>query len=88
MSETQQRKVGAYVVENSPLHYLYVIGAIAAIGGLAIAIIAAFNISGYGGANPAAAAWATIGGGISSLGALALIGGAVAHAVNWQILNR
>jgi hypothetical protein len=33
-------------------------------------------------------AWQVIGNGLLGLGALALIGGAVAHAINWQILNR
>ncbi|MGJ4843913.1 hypothetical protein [Leifsonia sp. Le1] len=88
MSETQQSKVGAYVAENQPLHYLYILGTIGIIGGLAIAVIAAFNMSSYGGVNSAAVAWATIGGGVASLGTLAVIGGAVAHAINWQILNR
>lgn len=57
MSETQQRRVGAYVVENPALHYLYIIGAIGIVAGLVIAIVAAMNLSSYAGVNSGAAAF-------------------------------
>jgi hypothetical protein len=94
MSETQSRKVGAYVTKNTPLTMLYTIGALAIVGGAIIAIAASANAVSAGdlisgpSVSTVAMAWQVIGNGLVSLGALALIGGAVAHAINWQILNR
>jgi hypothetical protein len=88
MSETRSRYLGADVVRNEPLHYMYILGGMAAGIGLLIAIIASFNISGYDGVSGAAVAWQAIGGLIAGAGVLALIGAGVAHAINWQIVNR
>lgn len=35
-----------------------------------------------------AMAWQVVGNGLIGLGALSLIGGSIAHAINWHILNR
>ena len=88
MSETQSRKVGAYVSANPPLQYLYMVGGFATPIGALIAIIASFNLSSYDGVSSTATVFLVLGATVMTFGVLALIGGAVAHAVNWQILNR
>jgi hypothetical protein len=88
MSETQSKYLGADVVKNEPLQYMYILGGMAAGIGLLIAIIASFNMSSYNGVSGAALAWQAIGGLMAGAGVLALIGAGVAHAINWQIVNR
>jgi hypothetical protein len=94
MRETRTQHVGAYVTKNTPLSLLYAIGSLAVIGGAIISIAATMNTSTVttfadeSVISTVAVAWQVIGNGLIGLGALSLIGGAVAHAINWQILNR
>ncbi|WP_349862704.1 hypothetical protein [Leifsonia sp. WHRI 6310E] len=81
------------VSENSALHYLYVIGGVALIVGVIASIIGSANLvssdSYTGGAtiSQVAAYAQTAGNGLALLGALAIIGGAIAQAINWQMVN-
>lgn len=81
------------VSENPSLHYLYVLGGIATCLGVIVGTIAAFNVesgnpfSGTVGLNPIAATFQTLGFGLASAGLLAIVGAAVAQAINWQIMN-
>ena len=78
---------------NSALHYLYVLGGLACAIGLLVTIIASFNsvttnpYSGTVQANPTAALFELLGFGIALVGGIAVVGGMIAQAVNWQIAN-
>jgi hypothetical protein len=88
MSETQSRKVGAYVVENPPLHYMYILGLIALVIGVVTAAIASANAASVYGGGVGAVAWQFVGGALAFSGLLTLIAAGMAHSINWQILNR
>ncbi|WP_157498333.1 hypothetical protein [Leifsonia sp. Leaf336] len=81
------------VSDNPSLHYLYVIGGIAVGVGIITAIIAGAAsvsdnpLSGTASVNTVALTIQTLGYGLSSAGLLAIVGGAVAQAINWQITN-
>jgi pheromone shutdown protein TraB len=87
MSETQSQHLDANVVQNSALHYLYILGGLALGIAAIVALIAVFTVGG-GIDTTALMTWLVIAGGLANLGVLALIGGGVAHAINWQIINR
>lgn len=88
MSETRSKRdtLGAEVRNNTPLLTMYVVGII----GVAVGLILMFvGIGSASSVDPSGAlAWEFWGGGLITFGALLLIGGAIAHAVNWQIVNR
>jgi hypothetical protein len=78
------RKFDGRISDNRALAGLLLWGGISAIAGLAITIISVLNSANID--SPASAlAWVSIGLGLLGIGVLALIGGAVAHAINWQI---
>lgn len=83
---------GAPVRDNQPLRFLYVLGLVAlAVGALTLLIAAiSGNQPGPYGQGPAAGAviGMVAGSGLIALGLLAVIAGATAHAINWQIVNR
>ncbi|MFF1633988.1 hypothetical protein [Leifsonia sp. NPDC058248] len=91
MTETEQRLVGAHVSKNTPLSLLYVIGVLAVVAGATVSLVASGNVGDAAAGDvvsTVAMAWQVLGNGLALLGALSLIGGAVAHAINWQIVNR
>lgn len=80
-------------LKNSALQYLYVLGGLAVVAGILMGTIAAFNVvtsnpySGGVEVSSVAAAFQTLGFGLASTGLLAIVGGGVAQAINWQLIN-
>lgn len=81
------------VSDNPALRHLYLEGVLAFAVGTIIGTIAAFSVvssnpfSGTVGVNPIAALFQTFGFGLAGAGLLAVVGGAIAQAINWQIMN-
>lgn len=89
MSATKQPAVS----NNPALRHLYLEGSLAFAVGIIMGTIAALNVvssnpfSGTVGVNPVAAIFQTFGYGLAGVGLLAIVGGAIAQAINWQIVN-
>lgn len=85
---------GAPVRDNQPLIFLYVLGTIILVCGAGTLLVCTIiaNQPSYSlySSGPAMGAiiGIIVGGALISLGALALIAAATAHAINWQIVNR